>query len=98
MRLCGLCVLLLSVVLAGHEPASSSDLVQLTPGATVRRDFSAGAAEVFEITMEPGKLLHFSIDKGDLVLSTAVYGPRGERLWQHVSQELEIVEISLPAD
>jgi CHAT domain-containing protein/Tfp pilus assembly protein PilF len=48
--------------------------------------------------MEPGKLLRYSIDKGDLVLSTSVYGPTGVKLLEHISQELETVEISVPAD
>jgi CHAT domain-containing protein len=100
MTFFGFCVLLF-VVFSGHEPASiaiDSPVIQLAPGSTIRREISAGAAEVFEITMEPGKLLRFSIDKGDLVLSTSVYGPTGVKLLEHISQELETVEISLPAD
>jgi CHAT domain-containing protein len=101
MTFFGLCVLLFAVF-SGHEPASSAidspAIVQLAPGSTVRREFSAGAAEVFEVTIEPGKLLRFSIDKGDLVLSTSVYGPTGVKVLEHISQELETVEISLPAD
>ena len=93
--------MLLFVVFSGHEPASiaiDSPAIQLAPDSTIRREISAGAAEVFEITMEPGKLLRFSIDKGDLVLSSSVYGPTGVKLLEHISQELETVEISLPAD
>jgi CHAT domain-containing protein len=98
----GSCLLLLFVVFSRHEPASSAvdstTPVQLAPGATVQREISNDAAEVFEITTEPGKLLRLSINKGDLVLSTAVYGPTGATLLKHISQELETVEISLPAD
>jgi CHAT domain-containing protein/tetratricopeptide (TPR) repeat protein len=100
MTFFGLCVLLF-VVFSRHEPASiaiDSPAIQLAPGSTIRREIAAGAAEVFEITMEPGKLLRYSIDKGDLVLSTSVYGPTGVKLLEHISQELETVEISVPAD
>ena len=102
MTFFGSCVLLLFVAYPGHEPASiaidSPAIVQLAPLSTMRREISSGAAEVFEIAIEQGKLLRFSIDKGDLVLSTSVYGPTGAKLLEHISQELEIVEISLPGD
>jgi CHAT domain-containing protein/predicted negative regulator of RcsB-dependent stress response len=102
MTFFGLGVLLLLVVFSGHQPTSiaidSPAIMQLAPGSTLRREISAGATEVFEITIEQGRLLRFSIDKGDLVLSTSVYDPTRVKLLEHISQELEIVEISLPAD
>ena len=64
----------------------------------LNRKISAGATDVFEITVDQGKLLRFSIDKGDLQLATSVYGPTGAKLFEHISQELEIVEVALPAD
>lgn len=71
---------------------------QIAPGLPVRWEITSSAAEVFELTIEQGKVLHFSIEKGDLILSTAVYGPTGAKLFEHTSQELETVEISIPAD
>jgi hypothetical protein len=47
----------------------------------------------------PGSLnniLRFSIDKGDLVLSTSLFGPTGAKLLEHVSEDFESVELSFP--
>ena len=100
MKLFGFCVLLLLVALAGHEPASFAidSPAQLAPNSIVSRKISPGATDVFEITIEQDNVLRFSIDKGDLRLATSVYGPTGAKLFEHISQGLEIVEVALPAD
>jgi len=43
-------------------------------------------------------LIRLSIDKGDLLLSTVIYGPTGTRPLEQFSQEFETIEISVPAD
>lgn len=83
---------------ANESPAAKSSSIQITPGLPSGRQITSSAPEVLEITIEQGKLLRFSIEKGDLILSTSVYGPTGAKLMEHISQELETVEVSLPAD
>ena len=105
MTLFGCCLILLLVVLAGHEPTSkaidaaakSNVSVQLVPDVTVRGDISAGGTELFAVKMEQNKLLRFSIEKGDLLLSISVHDPTGAQLLARISQEFEPVEISLAA-
>ncbi len=100
------CVFALLAVLGSSEPtavvidaaANSNGPLQITPGSSSKREIAAGATEVIEVSMNQGKLLRFSIDKGDLALSTALYDPGGANLIEHVSQEFEVVEISQPAD
>lgn len=75
---------------------TANGLIQIAPDSSIRRELAAGAKEVFEISIDQGKLLRFSIDKGDLALSTALYGPTGTKLLEHVSQNFEVVEISFP--
>lgn len=97
-KIFGFCVLLLLVTLSGLEPAAIAIDSQMKPGSTVSRKIFAGATDVFEITMEQNKVLRFSIDKGDLGVAITVYGPTGVKLLEHLSGELEIVEVALPAD
>ena len=101
MKLFGFCVLLLLVTFPRREPtAGATDpptITQLAAGTTVTRQISA-AGEVFAVTMEHGKLLRLWIDKGDLVLMTVVYGPTGAKLLEHISRDLEVVAVALPAD
>jgi CHAT domain-containing protein len=73
-------------------------LIQLAPGSSLHRDLAPGAQEVIGIQVGQGRLLRFSIDKGDLGLSTVLYGPTGTQLVEHMSQEFEPVELSVPAD
>ena len=80
------------------ETAASEELVQINPGASLRPEITAGGIKVFGVAANEGKLLRFSIDKGDLALTTAIYGPTGTRLFEHVSEDFEIVELSLPID
>jgi CHAT domain-containing protein/tetratricopeptide (TPR) repeat protein len=75
---------------------TSSEPIGIAPGTTSRRELIGGAKEVFSLSADPGQLLRFSIDKGDLLLATTVYGPTGVKLLEHVSQDFEIVELSFP--
>lgn len=80
------------------ETAASDGLVQVTPGSPAQREIAAGAIEIFEVSAGEGTLLRFSIEKGDLALTTAVYGPTSATLSKHVSEDFESVEFSVPAD
>lgn len=84
--------------IATETVAASDDLTYLTPGSTIRRELPGAGKDVFGINVEAGKLLRFSIDKGDLGLSTVIYGPTGTKLLERVSQDFESVEVSFPAD
>ena len=78
--------------------ANTQELMQIAPGSSLRRQLGAGVQEVIGVNVSQGKLLRFSIEKGDLALSTVLYGPTGTELVKHVSQEFEAIEISFPAD
>jgi len=73
-------------------------VIKLPPGSSFQRDLAAGAQVVIGVWVNQGRLLRFSIEKGDLALSTVLYGPTETKLVEHVSQEFEMVEISFPAD
>ena len=98
--LAGLCVTVLLVPLPGRQSTTSAseELVQLTPGTSKRGEINAGGKAVFEVSAEVGTLLRFSIDKGDLGLTTTIYGPRDTKLVEHVSEDFESVELSVPVD
>jgi len=100
-----LCLIVLLITPAGHRPtsvltetAASEQLVQIVPGKAEHRELAAGATEVFGVPASEGTLLRFSIDKGDLLLTTTVYDPRGARLLEHVSEDFEVIELSVPID
>ena len=80
------------------ETAASEELRQIGPGTSLQREIKAGAKDVFGVSASEGTLLRFSIEKGDLALTTVVYGPAGEQIAEHVSEEFEVVELSVPAD
>ena len=99
-----LCVTVL-LVLSPVRPSTSvitetagSDEVQIIPGTSVRREITAGAKGTFLVSANEGTLLRFSIDKGDLALTTIVYGPTKPELARHVSEDFEIVELSVPVE
>src|ERR1041384_5627810 len=73
-------------------------LIRLSQGASFHQKLEPGAQAVIGVWVGQGRLLRFSIDKGDLALSTVLYGPTETKLVEHVSQEFETVEISFPAD
>jgi CHAT domain-containing protein len=100
-----LCLFLLLVVFPAEAPpveieagANNHKLMQIAPGSSLRRELGPGVQEVIGVTVSKGKLLRFSVEKGDLALSTVLYGPTGMKLVEHVSQEFELVEISFPAE
>ena len=77
--------------------ANSGEPIQIPPGPSDSRELAGGASEVFGVAVTKDQLLRFSIDKGDLALSTTLYGPTGRKLLEHVSQDFEIVDLSFPA-
>lgn len=101
-----LCLFVLLIALRSAEAptfeieaaANTDGLMQIAPGSSLQRELGPGMQEVIGVTVSQGKLLRFSIEKGDLRLSTVLYGPTGAKLVEHISQEFEIVEISVPAD
>jgi CHAT domain-containing protein/Tfp pilus assembly protein PilF len=78
--------------------ADTDGWMQIAPGSSLRRELGPGAKEVIGVTVTQGKVLRISIEKGDLGLTTVLYGPTEAKLVEHVSQEFEEVEISFPAD
>jgi CHAT domain-containing protein len=81
------------------EPSEGANaLTQLAPGSSLHRELGPGDKEVIAVWVGQGRVLRFSIEKGDLGLSTILYGPTKTQLVEHVSQEFEVVEISFPAD
>ncbi len=80
------------------EIAASEEERQVIPGTSAQGDIAAGAKEVFEVSASAGTLLRFSIEKGDLALTTFVFGPTNTKLSDHVSEDFEIVELSVPVD
>jgi len=78
--------------------ATTEGAIPITPGASIIREIAAGAKEEFAITVDHAQLLHFSIDKGDLLLSTELYGPTNTKLFESASQDFEVVDISFPAE
>ena len=91
------------MMLAGCRPASSNvasksdEPIPIAPGTSEPRELTGGGREVFSIAIDKDQLLRFSIDKGDLLLATTLYGPTGVKLLEHVSQDFENVELSFPA-
>ena len=84
--------------IATDSRAKTEAPLQIAFGESRSGDLTAGQSNVFNISVEQGKLLRFSIDKGDLALLTILYDPAGNKLSEHVSQDFEVVEISFPID
>jgi CHAT domain-containing protein len=82
---------------ANETSVKSVAPILISDGASVYRELAAGKKDVFKVTANEGKLLRFSVDKGDLRLWTALYDPTGTKLTEHVSEDFEVVEISFPA-
>jgi len=91
-----LCVTVLLVLSPVHP--STSVMTETAASESRRGDITAGARAVFNIPASAGTLLRFSIDKGDLALTTIVYRPNGTKLPEHVSEDFEAVELSVPVD
>jgi CHAT domain-containing protein/Tfp pilus assembly protein PilF len=86
---------------AGNPPetiASNSGSIELTAGASIPRDVSAGDSQFFEISLDRGQLLRFSIVKGDLALSLTLYDPEGQKTFEQVSHDYEQIDVSVPTD
>ena len=97
VSLVSLCIVLTTILVHAPEIALTANIdepVQLVPGSVIHRQLAAGAKQAFAITLEEGKLFRFSIEKGDLLLSTTLYGPTGAKLLNHVSQSFEVVQIA----
>lgn len=71
---------------------------ELVVGGAINRDLTAGASEQFRISLSAGQLFRFSIEKGDLALSLALYDPKGQKLNEQVSQRYEMLDLSVPAE
>jgi CHAT domain-containing protein/Tfp pilus assembly protein PilF len=80
--------------IAAETAATSEAPIQLSPGSDIHRELAAGTKDTFVLSLDQGKLLRFSITKGDLVLSTTLYGPTGTKLVEDVSHDFELVQIS----
>src|SRR6185295_1973733 len=95
-----LCVTVLIVLSPVHHSTwiASEELKEIPPGTSVQGKITAGAKGVFAVSAKEGTLLRFSVDKGDLALTAAVYGPTGMKLSEYISEDFEIVELSLPID
>lgn len=82
---------------ASDAASKSGEPIAIAAGTSKSGELAGGAAETFAIAVNQDQLLRFSIDKGDLVLSTTLFGPTGTKLLEHVSQDFEVVELSFPA-
>lgn len=80
------------------ETAAGEEVIEIAPGTSVHREISGGARDVFELPVNEGSLLRFSINKGDLGLTTAVYGTTNSGMVEHRSEDFEVVELSVPVD
>jgi tetratricopeptide (TPR) repeat protein len=81
----------------GQRAAIDAGEREIAPGSSIRDNLAADAKATFSVSATAGSLLRFSIDKGDLVLSTMLYGPTGAKLLEHVSHDFEVVDLSFPA-
>ena len=79
-----------------ETPSIDGGPIQIVPGSAVRRELASQAKEVFTVTASEGELIRLSVEKGDLLLATTLYGPTGVKLVEHVSHDFELVQFSLP--
>ena len=84
--------------IATQTSESSNELTQIIPGSSINREIARGDKQEFEIGVGLNQLLRFSINKGDLLLSAAIYDPTGAKVFDYFSDDFEVVEISVPAD
>ena len=98
IALCIACVVIFRVTETGssnaESPANTDIAITITSGSSTKYELKAGARQSFAISVEAENLLRFSIDKGDLGLSTTLLDPNGNQLLEHISQDFEVVEIS----
>lgn len=79
------------------EPHAVSP-VEFQRGASLSRELRRGGEEVFEFRLDAGHYLSFSVHKGDLQMSLALYGPSGQKLVEHASHSFEPLTVSLVAN
>lgn len=99
IALCIACVILRvseTVSSKAESSTNSNTAIIIAPGSSTQHELAAGTRQLFAVSAEAGTLLRFAIDKGDLGLSTMLFGPGGNKLLEHVSQDFEVVEISFP--
>jgi CHAT domain-containing protein/tetratricopeptide (TPR) repeat protein len=72
--------------------------IGLTDGAVIKRELTAGAKDLFGISVSRGHLLSLSIVKGDLALSVTFYDPSGQKLLKRVGYREELLDLSLLAE
>jgi tetratricopeptide (TPR) repeat protein len=82
---------------ASETSANDAVTIDIAPGTSIQHKLAAGATASFSVSITGGSLLRFSIDKGDFVVSTTLYGPTGTKLLEHLSQDFEVVDLSFPA-
>ena len=91
-------LLLLQSAPLGQTDVDSSRSIQVLPGQSIRRDLSTGKEDTFAVLMESQRLVHFSIIKGDLAVTTEVYDSSGTKVLEYVSRRYEVIESSLVAE
>jgi CHAT domain-containing protein/tetratricopeptide (TPR) repeat protein len=79
------------------EPRTVSP-VEFRRGASLSRELRCGGEEVFEFRLDAGHYLNLSVNKGDLKMSLALYGPSGQKLVEHASHSFETLTVSLVVD
>jgi CHAT domain-containing protein/tetratricopeptide (TPR) repeat protein len=67
----------------------------LKPGTSISQETPGQHSQVFEVTLEANQYLRLSIEKGDLNISLAIYGPGGEKLVEFTDHEYRPLEASL---
>lgn len=77
---------------------SAATLIQIAPGSTFQKSLKPDEPVVIGVSLGQNRVLRFSIEKGDLPLSTVLYGPDEKKLIEHVSREFEVVELSFPTE
>jgi CHAT domain-containing protein len=78
--------------------ADKTAATQIAPGSSIHRSIEGGSKQVFTVNVQKGRLLRFIIDKGDLSISTTVYGPTGSKLIEWTSLEFETVEVPVSVE
>lgn len=96
--LLALCLVPKAASLAIETTANTDGLIPIAFDTSIRREVAAGGKDVFGISVGQRQLLRLLVEKGDVALSTSLYGPSGAKLFEQVSRDYEAVEISFPAD
>lgn len=82
-----------------HNETPAADASrELAPGRPLVREISPGETQTFEINLDVRRYLLLSLRKGDLKIALSVYGPRGQKLFEYLTQQYGPLEASLVAD